>query len=112
VPIPVCQLDYIWNELQSRIGRLTSDPNLETERYKFLTWILALEILRHSGYEFQKIKAGRSLSSRSSGIKGVAIYTFNLGHAFCWRPTLRTLEEGRFTLFSSSPACLVGLSNC
>jgi hypothetical protein len=26
---PSCQLDYIWNELQSRIGRLTSDPNLE-----------------------------------------------------------------------------------
>jgi hypothetical protein len=27
--IPGCQLDYIWNELQSRIGRLTRDPNLE-----------------------------------------------------------------------------------
>jgi hypothetical protein len=36
-----CQLDYIWNELQSRIGRLISDPNLEARRYKFLTWILA-----------------------------------------------------------------------
>jgi hypothetical protein len=39
--IPGCQLDYIRNELQSRIGRLTSDPNLEAGRYKFLTWILA-----------------------------------------------------------------------
>jgi hypothetical protein len=29
VAIPGCQLDYIWNELQSRIGRLTSDPYLE-----------------------------------------------------------------------------------
>jgi hypothetical protein len=29
VAIPGCQLDYIWNELQSRIGRLTSDPHLE-----------------------------------------------------------------------------------
>jgi hypothetical protein len=29
VAIPGCQLDYIWNELQSRIGRLTRDPNLE-----------------------------------------------------------------------------------
>jgi hypothetical protein len=29
-----------------------------------------MEILRHSGYEFQKIKTGRSLSSMSSGIKG------------------------------------------
>jgi hypothetical protein len=28
VAIPGCQLDYIWNELQSRIGRLTSDPYL------------------------------------------------------------------------------------
>jgi hypothetical protein len=32
VAIPGCQLDYIWNELQSRIGRLTSDPNLEFGR--------------------------------------------------------------------------------
>jgi hypothetical protein len=32
VTIPGCQLDYIWNELQSRIGRLTSDPNLEAGR--------------------------------------------------------------------------------
>ena len=41
VAIPHCQLDYIWNELQSRIGRLTYDPNLQAEKYKFLTWILA-----------------------------------------------------------------------
>jgi hypothetical protein len=27
--IPVCHLDYIWNELQSRIGGLTCDPDLE-----------------------------------------------------------------------------------
>ena len=40
VAIPGCQLDYIWNELQSRIGRLTSDPNLEAGGYKFQTWIL------------------------------------------------------------------------
>ena len=30
--IPGCQLDYTWNELQSRIVRLTSDPNLEAGR--------------------------------------------------------------------------------
>jgi hypothetical protein len=36
-----CQLDYMWNELQSRIGSLTCDPDLEAWRYKFLTWILA-----------------------------------------------------------------------
>jgi hypothetical protein len=40
VAIPGCQIAYIWNELQSRIGRLTSDPNLEAGRYKFLTWIM------------------------------------------------------------------------
>jgi hypothetical protein len=27
----------IWNELQSRIGRLTCDPDLQTGRFKFLT---------------------------------------------------------------------------
>jgi hypothetical protein len=32
VAIPGCQLDYIWNEIQSRIGRLTSDPYLEVWR--------------------------------------------------------------------------------
>jgi hypothetical protein len=32
VAIPGCQPDYIWNELQSRIGRLTSDPYLEAWR--------------------------------------------------------------------------------
>lgn len=41
VAIPGCQLEYIWNELQSRVGRLTNDPNLEAGRQKFLTWILA-----------------------------------------------------------------------
>lgn len=32
VAIPGCQLDNIWNELQSGIGRLTSDPYLEAWR--------------------------------------------------------------------------------
>jgi hypothetical protein len=32
VAIPGCQLDYIRNELQSRIGRLTSDLYQETWR--------------------------------------------------------------------------------
>jgi hypothetical protein len=41
VAIPDCQLDYIRNELQSRIGRLTCDPDLEAGRHKILTWILA-----------------------------------------------------------------------
>jgi hypothetical protein len=32
VAIPGCQLDYIWNEPQSRIRRLTIDPYLEAWR--------------------------------------------------------------------------------
>jgi hypothetical protein len=39
--IPGCQLDNIWDELQSRAGGLTCDPDLEAGRHKFLTWILA-----------------------------------------------------------------------
>ena len=39
--IPSCQLDSIWNELQSRIGGLTGNPDLQAGRYKFLTWMLA-----------------------------------------------------------------------
>ena len=45
---------------------------------------LGMDILRHSGYESQKIKSGRSLSSRSSGTKqvpdpGLVACTLNLG---------------------------------
>jgi hypothetical protein len=43
VAIPGCQLDYIWNELQSRIGRLTSDPYLETWRSLSGSWFGDLE---------------------------------------------------------------------
>ena len=31
VAIPGCQLDYIWNELQSRNGGHTCDPDLEAQ---------------------------------------------------------------------------------
>ena len=43
VAIPGCQLDYIWNELQSRIGRLTSDPYLEAWRSLSGSWFEDLE---------------------------------------------------------------------
>jgi hypothetical protein len=43
VAIPGCQLDYIWNELQSRIGRLTSDPYLEAWRSLSGSWYEDLE---------------------------------------------------------------------
>jgi hypothetical protein len=42
IAIPGCQLEYIWNELQSRTGHHTCDTHLEDEGQKFLTWILAL----------------------------------------------------------------------
>ena len=32
--IPDCQLDYIWNELQSRNGGHTRDPDLEAGRHR------------------------------------------------------------------------------
>ena len=54
VAIPGCQLDNIWNELQSGIGRLTSDPYLVAWRSLSGSW---LEILSHSGYGFQKIES-------------------------------------------------------
>ena len=73
VAIPGCQVDYIRNEPQSRIGRLTYDPNLEAE-IQVSDLDLGMEILKHSDYEFQKIKTRRSPSSRSSGIKGVAAH--------------------------------------
>ena len=43
VAIPGCQLDNIWNELQSRIGRLTSDPYLEAWRSLSGSWFEDLE---------------------------------------------------------------------
>ena len=69
VAIPGCQLDYIWNELQSIIGRLTYEPNLETE-IQVSDLDLGMEILKHSDYQFKTIKIRRSCSSRSSVIKG------------------------------------------
>ena len=43
VAIPGCQLDNIWNELQFRIGRLTSDPYLEAWRSLSGSWFEDLE---------------------------------------------------------------------
>ena len=43
VAIPGCQLDNIWNELQSGIGRLISDPYLEAWRSLSGSWFEDLE---------------------------------------------------------------------
>jgi hypothetical protein len=45
-----------------------------------------MELMSHIGYGFQKIKTGRSLNSKSSGIKGMVAHTFNLGYTSCWIP--------------------------
>ena len=37
--IPGCQLDNIWNELQSRNGGHTCDPDLKAGKHKLLAWI-------------------------------------------------------------------------
>jgi hypothetical protein len=62
---------------------------------------LGMEILRHCGYGFQKIK---SPSSRSSGIKGVVEHTFNLGYTFYWK---QYEDLGRRESRSYSFACLL-----
>ena len=67
---------------------------------------LDMEILGHSGYKFQKIKTGRSLSSRSSGIKGVVEHTFNLGYTFCWRQ-YKDIGRRESSSSSCSFACLL-----
>jgi hypothetical protein len=70
---------------------------------------LGMEILRHSGYGFQKIKTGRSLSSKSSGIKGVVAHTFNLGYT---SSLSLSLPPSLHASLPPSPACREGLSNC
>ena len=35
-----CQLDYNWNELQSRDGGQICDQDLEVGRHRPLTWVL------------------------------------------------------------------------
>ena len=47
---------------------------------------LGMEILRYSGYEYQETKA-RSYGTKQVPDAAVVVHTFNLGHAFCWRPT-------------------------
>ena len=49
--IPGCQLDYIWNELQSRNGGHTCDPDLKSRRTQTSDLDLDMEFLRHSGHE-------------------------------------------------------------
>jgi hypothetical protein len=51
--IPGCQLDYIWNELQSRNGEHICDPALD------MGWhMLLIQILRHSGHKKLRSRQG------------------------------------------------------
>ena len=102
--IPGCQLDCIWNELWSGIGRLTCDPDLQSGRHKFLTWILAWRswsiVPKKSlwpgkgvqSFNFRGVRQedlwvqGQPWTKRVSD-PGLMVHTFNLGHTFCWRPT-------------------------
>jgi hypothetical protein len=61
--IPGFQLDYIWNELQSRNWGHFRDPDLESGRHKFLIWILT--------WRFQGIVAMKNLGP------GKGVHTFN-----------------------------------
>lgn len=40
MPVLGCQCDCVWNELQSRHGGRTCDPDLEAGRHRLLIWIL------------------------------------------------------------------------
>lgn len=57
VAVSSCQPDYIWNELQSRNGGHTCDPDLEAGGQASDT-NLDMEILRHSGHENLRPKQG------------------------------------------------------
>jgi hypothetical protein len=104
IAIPGCQLECIWSELQSRIGGLTCDPDLKAGRHKFLTCILAwrswgIVAMKSLGpgkvvhsFNPRRLRQGDLWVQGQPGTKqvpdpGMVIYTVNLGHTFCWRPT-------------------------
>jgi hypothetical protein len=110
VAILGCQLDYIWNELQSRIGRLTSDPYLEAWRSLSGSWYGDLEpywlwIPEDSISEFKEhtFNLGYTFSSE---FKGVVEHTFNLGYTFCWRQ-YKDIGRRESSSCSCSFACLL-----
>jgi hypothetical protein len=90
--IPGCQLDYIWNELESRIRSLNCDPDLEAGKYTFLTWILAwrsrgIVALIPRRLRQVNISVQGQLAKKQISDLDMVVHTFNLGHIFCWRTT-------------------------
>jgi hypothetical protein len=98
------------------ISGMNYNPELEgLPEILILSWEIevsdldfGIEILRPNGYGFQKIKTGRTLSSRSFRIKSVVAHTFNLGYTFCWR-LLKHIGRWKIYSLCPSPPCLVGL---
>ena len=99
--IPDCQLNYIWDELQSRIGGFIWDPDLEDGRHKFLTWILAwrswgIVAMKSLGsgeivhaFSTRRLRQGDLGVQGQPGTKqipdpGLVAHTFNLAHTSCW----------------------------
>ena len=96
VAIPSCQLDYIWNELQSRIGRLTYDPNLEAQRYKFLTRILTWRSWSIVAMNSRRLRQGDLWVQGHLELK--VWWHMPLIWATPFARDIRTLEGGRVTL--------------
>jgi len=70
-----------------------------------------MEILRHRGYESQKPKAKRSLSSRLSGTKEVPDPAWWYTPLIWNTPSAGEQHKDIGRRKSLSPACLVGLSH-
>ena len=103
--IPGCQLDYIWNELQSRHGGHTCDPDREARRHsprnRILAWRSWDTVFMKSLGPCKVIYAlipgdpGKQISEFSQGQpgtkevpdSGLVVLIFNLSHIFCWSPT-------------------------
>jgi hypothetical protein len=117
--IPGCQLDYIWNELQSRNGGHTCGPYLMAGRHRFLTWILTwrswgIEAMKCLG-EGKVVHAFNPRRPRQSdlwvqyqsGIQQVSD-PGSVVHTLIWAtPSAGDLHKGigRRKIHSSSTAC-------
>jgi hypothetical protein len=110
------QVDYICNELQSRIGRINCNPDLEAGRHKFKTWTLAMKswvIVAMKSLGLDKVvyafnprtqSQGDLLVQGQPGTKqvpdpGEVENTFYLGHSFCWRPTWGQIHTSLYIFF-------------
>jgi hypothetical protein len=97
--IPSCQLHYFWNELQSRNGGHTYDPDIEAGRHA-VDWIL-----RYSGHEKLRSRQGDThdftLKRQKQADLGQSKFqiksSLDLDVVVIWA-CIRTMEEGRLLL--------------